>query len=141
MQRWLSSDNTLPFCAVTPPAGGALSTNQSVTVELQDVIVQGNQVFGPFGQGGSAFINAGGVLLINSVRFMRGNSAEFGGAVAALDAHVTVSSSNISDNMAMQYDGGAVYAVSTSNTTLRFYESALSNNRQVLCVPISTLLR
>jgi predicted outer membrane repeat protein len=114
---------------VAAPAGGAISTNKTVTVDLRDVTIQDNQVVGPFGQGGAIFVNQFGMLRAVGMRTMRNNSAEFGGAFAMYDAEVSVQNSSITNNTAMQYDGGAIYAVSTGNATLRVEGSTLANNR------------
>lgn len=117
------------FFDVTAPAGGAISTNTSVTMELRDVTLQDNQVVGPFGQGGAMYINEDVMLQTDGVCALHNNAAEFGGAVAMHDARVTLENCSITGNSATQYDGGAIYAVATGNAALRINASTASNNR------------
>jgi predicted outer membrane repeat protein len=93
------------------------------------VNIQDNQAVGPFGQGGAIFINQFGMLRASSMRAIHNNSAEFGGPAAMHDAEVFIQDSSITSNTATQYDGGAVYAVSTGKATLRVNGSTLSDNR------------
>jgi hypothetical protein len=82
--------------------GGAVSTGGS-NISFSNTTLHDNHVLGPMGQGGAVFVNEHAVLSCNQCQFYS-NTAEFGGAVAALDAHVGMTNSTFTDNSATQYD-------------------------------------
>jgi predicted outer membrane repeat protein len=116
-------------CLQLGAAGGALSTGYEVTVSIGDIEFLDNHVFGQFGQGGAIFVSHLGVISGDRCTFTN-NTAEFGGAVATLDAQVGTKDSAFNGNYATQYDGGAVYAVSTMwSSSVNLSSCNLTDNR------------
>jgi predicted outer membrane repeat protein len=107
--------------------GGAVSTVANLN-DFDNVTLHDNHVLGPFGQGGAVFMNDIGVLHCDQCSFYS-NTAEFGGAVAALDAQINMTNSSFTSNFATQYDGGAIYAVSTNITKMSLFGCNLTSNR------------
>eukprot|EP00775_Hariotina_reticulata_P005892 gene5892-6133_t len=55
--------------------------------------------------------------------------AEFGGAIALVDASLRINDSVLNLNVATQYDGGALYIVASSNTSVVLADTIISSNR------------
>jgi predicted outer membrane repeat protein len=95
---------------------------------LDGVSLVMNQVIGPFGQGGAIYVNHNG-LCQGWHSALGANTAEFGGAIAALNAQINMTNTNFTNNNATQYDGGAIYMVSLEPAQLNLTNASLIRNR------------
>ena len=99
-------------------AGGAISARTATTINLTDVLIKHNIASGDANnEGGGAIFGNNNTMTLTNVRIEENQSAYYGGAIAAMDATVTINGGSVITNnvgvtgAALQFRGGGTYTL------------------------------
>ncbi len=131
----LKATNLLAEKNVATLSGGALAAIGKATLQFVEGAFTENEASGEDAHGGALSVHLGAELQISEVELTDNKSGGSGGAIAAIDANLTIkNSARIRANLA-RVSGGGIYAITTASAVA----VELARERDIK-VPLSVVL-